>query len=163
MSLKQPEISIRNAVKDDGSSLLQFITELADYERMSDDVVATAPDISSALFGPRPCAEAVIAEWETQPVGFALFFQNFSTFEGRPGLYLEDLFVQEKYRGKGLGKALLVHLARLAKERNCARFEWSVLDGNEPSIRFYESLGATPMTDWSIFRLSGEALDTLAA
>jgi GNAT superfamily N-acetyltransferase len=113
------------------------------------------------LFGERPRAEVVLAELGEIPVGFALFFHNYSTFLARPGLYLEDLFVLPEYRGRGYGKALLIHLARLAVERGCGRFEWSVLDWNEPSIQFYKSLGAVPLSDWSIFRVTGAALERL--
>ena len=155
-------ITIRDATHDDAHLIVNLIRELADYEKLRDEAVATEEDIARALFGPRPYAEALIAEWDGAPVGFALFFHNFSTFEGRPGIYLEDLFVREAYRGKGLGLALLRHIAGLAVARGCARFEWSVLDWNTPSIGFYESLGARRMADWSIFRLTGDALAKLA-
>ena len=140
-----------------------MIKGLADYEKMADEVVATEAGLREALFGPRPDAEVVIAYADSEPAGFALFFHNFSTFVGRRGLYLEDLFVKPSWRGHGVGKGLLMHLARLAVERGCGRFEWSVLDWNEPAIRFYESLGARPMAGWTIFRVTGEALARLGA
>jgi GNAT superfamily N-acetyltransferase len=155
-------LTIRSAAPGDAGLVLQFIGALADYENLREDMVATEEDIDRALFGPRPHAEAVIAEWGGIPVGFALFFTIFSTFRGRPSLYLEDLFVLPEHRGKGIGRALLGHLARLAVERGCARFEWTVLDWNEPSIRFYESLGARQHGEWLIYRLTGEPLMALA-
>lgn len=142
--------------------VLQFIRDLAEYERLAHAVVATEANIRAGLFGPRRTAEAVLAYWDGVPAGFALFFHNFSTFAGKPGIYLEDLFVKPELRGKGIGKGLLAHLARLARERDCARLEWAVLDWNEPSIRFYKSLGAEPMDEWTIYRVSGNALDRLA-
>ena len=143
--------------------VLAFIRELAEYERMAEEVVATEELLGAALFGERPVAEAAIAELDGGPVGFALFFHNFSTFLARPGIYLEDLYVRPAARGRGVGRALLAHLARLALERGCGRLEWAVLDWNEPAIRFYEGIGARQMTEWQIFRLSGEALARLAA
>ncbi|MEO5931381.1 MAG: GNAT family N-acetyltransferase [Candidatus Kapaibacterium sp.] len=151
-------IAIRPAAADDVALVLGFIRELAEYERMADQVIATEDDIREALFGKRPHAEVIIGEYDGTPVGFALFFHNFSTFVGRPGIYLEDLFVREEMRGKGVGKALLLHLARLTVARRCGRLEWSVLDWNEPSINFYRSLGAVPMEEWTVYRLAGEAL-----
>ena len=153
---------IRNAVPADVPVILSFIRKLAEYERLSHEVTATAEGLRATLFGERRNAEVIIGYEHGQPVGFALFFHNYSTFLGRPGIYLEDLFVDVEHRGKGYGRALLAHLARLTRERNCGRLEWSVLDWNEPSIRFYKSLGAVPMDEWTIYRVTGEALDKLA-
>jgi len=155
-------LRIEKASEGDVALILSFIKELADYERMSDDVVATEELLHKALFGARAMAEVVIAYRDEGAVGFALFFHNFSTFLGRPGIYLEDLYVQPHARGKGVGRALLAHLARLAKERDCGRLEWAVLDWNEPAIRFYQNLGAVPMNEWTVFRATGDALDRLA-
>ena len=155
-------IAIRPAVADDTPLILALAHELAAYEREPDGVTATLPMLEEALFGAKPLAEAVIAELDGVPVGFALCFQNFSTWTGRPSLYLEDLFVREAARGKGVGKALLSHLAALALERNCTRFEWSVLDWNEPAIAFYRTMGAEPMDQWTVQRVSGDALLRLA-
>ncbi len=151
----------RPATKADGALVYSFVRDLADYERLLDDVGATQADIECALFGPNPRVFCDIAEWDGAAAGFALWFYNFSTFRGRHGIFLEDLFVRPAFRGKGIGKALLVNLAKRAVAENCARVEWSVLDWNEPSIKFYESLGAIPMEEWSIFRLTGEALRKL--
>jgi GNAT superfamily N-acetyltransferase len=157
------EFEIKPTTIDDVPVILSFIKKLAEYEKLSHLVVATEDGLRETLFGERRYAETVIAYYQNQPVGFALFFHNFSTFLGKPGIYLEDLFVDIEQRGKGFGKALLVHLAQLAKERGCGRFEWSVLDWNEPSIKFYESLGARPLNEWKTYRLIGEALDKLAS
>lgn len=151
-------IRVRPAASHDVPLLLALIRELADYERLAHEVVATEAQLAAGLFGPRPAAEAIVAELDGQPVGFALFFQSFSTFLARPGLYLEDLFVRPAHRGRGVGRALFEHVARLAVERGCGRLEWSVLDWNEPAIRFYRQRGATPMSDWTVYRLTGEAL-----
>jgi GNAT superfamily N-acetyltransferase len=156
------DFRIKQAVEADVPLILSFIKELAEYERLSHTVVATEDLLRDALFGAHPCAEVIIAYDQNKPVGFALFFHNTSTFLGRRGVYLEDLYVRPEARGKGIGRALLVSLARLAKERGCGRFEWAVLDWNEPAIKFYKSLGAVPMDEWTIFRLTGEALDRLA-
>lgn len=156
-------LRIRTAEPSDVRLLLDLVRELAEYERMAHEVVATEDLFASALFGPHRPVEAIIAELDGTPVGFAIYFHNFSTFVGRRGLYLEDLFVRPMYRGRGYGEALLAHLARLAVERGCGRFEWSVLDWNEPAIGFYRKLGAVPMHDWTVFRLTGDALDRLAA
>ncbi|MDE2561539.1 MAG: GNAT family N-acetyltransferase [Sphingomonadales bacterium] len=156
-------ISIRPATRADLPLIAQLIRDLAEYERLAHEVRFDLAVMGEHLFGPRPGAEVVIGEIGGEAQGFALFFHNFSTFEGRPGLYLEDLFVRPEARGAGLGKALLVHLAALAQARGCARFEWSVLDWNEPSIGFYKSLGARTMDDWRIMRVDGEALARLAA
>lgn len=152
---------LRPANITDVPLILQFIKELADYEQLSDMVVATEAMLHDALFGHRKTAEVVIAEYNGEPAGFALFFHNFSTFLGKPGIYLEDLFVRPQYRRKGFGKFILTYLAKLAVERNCGRLEWSVLDWNTPSIDFYKSLGAVPMDEWTTFRLSGDALERL--
>ena len=154
-------LELRTARPGDELLLLDLIRELAEYERLSHEVEATPGDISESLFGGGAVAEAVIAEWEGRAVGFALFFRNFSTFVGRPGLYLEDLYVRDDHRGKGIGKALLLHLAGIARDRNYGRMEWSVLDWNEPAIEFYRKLGAKPMEEWTVFRLDEEALKEL--
>jgi len=157
-----PELRILPAKESDVALVLSFIRKLADYEKMSDEVVATEDLIREGLFGARPVAEVVLAYLAEEPVGFALYFHNFSTFLGRQGIYLEDLFVDPPHRGKGIGKALLIHLAKIAKERNCGRLDWSVLDWNTPSIEFYKSLGAVPLDAWTQFRLTGEPLARLA-
>jgi GNAT superfamily N-acetyltransferase len=153
---------IKQATVEDVPLILSFIKKLAEYEKLAHQVVATEEGLREALFGARPYAEVVISYYKAEPVGFALFFHNFSTFLGQPGIYLEDLFVDEQHRGKGFGKALLAHLAKLAVERGCGRLEWWVLDWNEPSINFYKSLGAVPMDEWTVFRVTGEALQSLA-
>ena len=155
-------ITIRPAGRDDVPLVLQFIRDLARYERLEHEVTASEAELSEALFGERPYAEVVFACDGSAPVGFALFFHNFSTFKGRPGIYLEDLYVRPEARGRGIGKRLLAHLARTAVQRRCARLEWAVLDWNEPSIGFYRSLGAVPMDEWRVFRLTGEPLALLA-
>ena len=149
---------IRPATPADVPVLLDFIEQLAEYERLRHACQATREALEATLFGPRPYAEALIAEDETGPVGFALFFHNYSTFLAKPGLYLEDLFVAPAARGAGHGKALLRALAQLAVERGCGRLDWSVLDWNDPAIAFYKSLGAEPQAEWTVFRLTGEAL-----
>lgn len=154
-------LTIRAAVPGDEALILELIRELAVYERLADEVETTPEMLGEALFSERAVAETVIAEWEGEAVGFALFFTNFSTFVGRPGLYLEDLFVRESHRGGGIGKALLLHLAGIARERGYGRMEWSVLDWNQPAIDFYLRLGAKPMTGWSVFRLDQKALAEL--
>jgi GNAT superfamily N-acetyltransferase len=155
-------IRIDCASERDIPLILQLIRDLAEYERMSDEAVATEAGLREALFGPRPDAEVIIAYAGDRPAGFALFFHNFSTFVGKRGLYLEDLFVKPEFRGLGVGRRLLGELARIAVERGCGRFEWTVLDWNEPAIGFYKKLGARPMNGWTIFRLTGEALADLA-
>jgi GNAT superfamily N-acetyltransferase len=154
-------IDIREARSEDAPLLLQLIGELAAYEKLSDQVNATEAGLRETLFGPRPAAEALIAALDGEPAGFAIFFSNYSTFLARPGLYLEDLFVKPAVRRRGVGRALFTHLARLAVARRCGRFEWSVLDWNAPAIAFYRSLGAEPLSDWTVFRLTGEALSRL--
>lgn len=155
-------LKIQNATEMDIPLILGFIRKLADYEKLSHQVVANEGQLRDNLFGARPFAEVILAYLGDEPVGFALFFHNFSTFLARPGIYLEDLFVDPPHRGKGIGKALLIHIAKLAKQRGCGRFEWNVLDWNRPSIDFYKSLGAVPLEDWTQFRLTGDALDRLA-
>ena len=156
-------LSIRAAVPADLPLIAQFIRDLADYEKLAHEVRFDEAKLAANLFGPRPYAEVVIGELDGAPQGFALFFHNFSTFEGRPGIYLEDLFVRPEARGSGLGKALLAHLAQLCSTRDCARLEWSVLDWNAPSIGFYQSLGAKLMDEWTVMRVDGDALTKLAA
>ncbi|WP_267381890.1 MULTISPECIES: GNAT family N-acetyltransferase [unclassified Sphingomonas] len=153
---------IRNAVPDDVPTILRFVRELAVFEREPDAVEATEAMLADALFGPVPAAEAVIAEMDGDPVGFALFFHNFSTWKGRRGLYLEDLYVTPAARGRGVGEALLRHLAATAVARGCARFEWSVLDWNEAAVRFYRKLGAVGQAEWTVQRVDGDALLALA-
>jgi GNAT superfamily N-acetyltransferase len=155
-------VTIRAATRDDVPLVLEFIRDLARYERLEHEVAASEAQLGEALFGERPYAEVVFACVRGEPMGFALFFHNFSTFKGRPGIYLEDLFVRPEARGHGIGRRLLAYLARTAVERGCARLEWSVLDWNEPSIAFYRSLGAAPLDEWTIFRLTGEPLALLA-
>lgn len=154
---------LRPANATDVPTILGFIKELAVYEKLEHQVVATEASLHEHLFGSHPAAEVVIAELDGRPVGFALYFQNFSTFLGRPGLFLEDLYVQPHARGHGVGKALLVHLAKLAVARGAGRFDWNVLDWNEPAIGFYQRLGATVLPDWRTCRLTGEKLQALAA
>ncbi|MDP8939622.1 MAG: GNAT family N-acetyltransferase [Actinomycetota bacterium] len=150
------------ATEEDVPLLLRFIKELAEYENLSHEVSATAEVLKESLFGGRRVAEALLAYSGGEPAGFALFFHNFSTFLGRPGIYLEDLYVRPEFRGSGIGRALLARLAKLAKERGCGRLEWWVLDWNEPSIGFYKSLGAVAMDDWTVYRVAGEALERLS-
>jgi GNAT superfamily N-acetyltransferase len=149
-------------MEQDAAVILSLIKELAEYEHLSHEVVATENDIRKTLFGDRPFAETLIGEYKGLPISFALFFHNFSTFVGKPGIYLEDLYVQPAYRGKGFGSKMLAHIAALARERDCGRFEWSVLNWNTPAIRTYEKLDASPMKEWILYRLSGEALNRLA-
>ena len=157
-----PDFEIKSATIEDVPLILDFIKKLAIYERLEHEAVTTEEILRETLFGERPSAEVVIGYYQNKPVCFALFFHSFSTFLGRPGIYLEDLFVDEEQRGKGFGKALLIYLARLAVERNCGRLEWAVLNWNEPAIRFYQSLGARPMDEWTVYRLTGETLTALA-
>jgi GNAT superfamily N-acetyltransferase len=153
---------IERATERDVPLILKLIKALAAYEKMSADVTATEEKLRASLFGPHPGAEVAIAYADAEPVGFALFFQNYSTFLGQPGIYLEDLYVVPEQRGHGYGKRLLAHLAKLAVERGCGRLEWSVLDWNEPAIGFYRKLGAKPMDEWTVFRVTGDALPSLA-
>lgn len=156
-------LALRDATADDAATVLAFIRELAIYEKLEQEVVADEELLRHHVFSEPRRAEVVIASLDGRDVGFALFFHNFSTFRGRPGIYLEDLFVREEARGHGVGLALLRHLARLARERDCARLEWVVLDWNRPAIDFYERLGAAAMDEWRTFRLTGDALERLAA
>jgi GNAT superfamily N-acetyltransferase len=153
---------IRPARLEDVPVILQLIRDLATYERAPDEVVATEEQLVDVLFGERPVAEVLLAFEEKSPVGFAVYFYNFSTWLGRPGLYLEDLFVEPEKRGKGYGRALLVELARIARDRGCGRMEWAVLNWNEPAIKFYQALGAKPMDEWTVFRLTREEIAKLA-
>jgi GNAT superfamily N-acetyltransferase len=159
----RPLAVIRPARVDDAATILRFIRELATYEREPDAVEVSEATLRAQIGSPRPPFECVLAELEGAPVGFALFFPSYSTWRGRAGIYLEDLYVTPEARGAGVGKALLGHLASLAIARGCARLEWSVLDWNAPAIGFYASIGATPMSEWTVFRLSGDALVAAAA
>lgn len=155
-------LHIEPARESDVPLILSFIREFAEYVRLSDAVAATEETLRETLFGSQRYAEVLLARLADRPVGFAIFFHNFSTFLGKPGLYLEDLFVLPEYRSQGVGKAFLVHLARLAVERGCGRFEWAVLDWNESAIAFYKRLGAVPLEDVTVFRLAGDSLKKLA-
>jgi diamine N-acetyltransferase len=155
-------LTIRAASPADRDLVFAFVRDLAAYEKLADEVLATPEDVTQALFAPHPRVFCDIAEWAGEPAGFALWFYNFSTFRGRHGIYLEDLFVKPAFRGRGIGKALLSHLAKRAVAEGCARVEWWVLDWNEPAIEFYESIGAIAMKEWTVFRLTGEALTRLA-
>lgn len=157
-----PGLTLRLATQPDAALILHYIRKLAEYEKRLDEVTATESAVTQTLFGEKPAAEVLILELEGQPVGFALFFHNYSTFLAAPGIYLEDVYVDPEYRGRGIGKSVFVYLARLALERGCGRFEWSVLTWNEPAIRFYEKLGSKAKTQWTIYQQSGEALRRLA-
>ena len=157
------DYTLRNAEESDVGLILWFIRSLAEYEKLTEEVIATEAGLRKYLFGKNPSAEVVIGEFRAEPVAFALYFHNFSTFMGKPGIYLEDLFVVPEMRGRGFGKALLQFLAWLAVERDCGRLEWAVLDWNEPAISFYESLGSRLMKEWIVNRLTGKALEDLAA
>jgi GNAT superfamily N-acetyltransferase len=157
-----PDFAIRVATAEDVPTILSLIRNLAEYERAPHEVVATEANLKEALFGARPAAEVLLGEEAGEPVAFALFFHNFSTWMGRRGLYLEDLFVKPVVRGKGYGRALLVRLAQIAAERGCGRMEWAVLDWNEPAIEFYRRLGARPNEEWTIFRLTRDGIANLA-
>ena len=154
--------TIRPARIEDCELLAALIRELAAYEKLEHDAKATGDDLRRHLFGERPFAEALVADEDGQAVGFAIFFHSFSTFSGKPGLYLEDLFVKPESRGRGIGKSLMVRLAKIAIDRDCGRFEWAVLDWNAPSIAFYKTLGAVPKDEWTVYRVDGEALKHLA-
>jgi GNAT superfamily N-acetyltransferase len=163
MTTTQPAFRIEPATERDVPLILQLIKGLAEYEKLADAVSATEEELRRSLFGPRPAAEVIIGYAGDEPAGFALFFHNYSTFLAKPGIYLEDLFVRPEWRGHGYGRQLLAHLATLAVERGCGRLEWVVLDWNEPAIGFYESLGAKPMREWRVFRLTGDGLHQLAS
>jgi len=154
--------TIRNATIDDSELILNLIKELAEYEKLLHEVTATKEILEETLFSERPFGEVIIGDFEEKPIGYALFFYNFSTFTGRPGIYLEDIYVQPNMRGKGMGKCLLAYIANLAVKENCTRVEWSVLDWNTPSIKFYRSIGAIPMDGWTVQRLDGESLKNFA-
>jgi len=158
----QTDFAIRSARVEDVPIILQLIRDLATYERAPDEVTATEEQLVDVLFGERPSAEVLLAFEGKSPVGFAVFFYNFSTWLGRPGLYLEDLFVKPEKRSKGYGRALLVYLAKIARDRGCGRMEWAVLDWNEPAIKFYHALGAKPMEEWTVFRLTRDRIARLA-
>ena len=160
--IDQTQFVIRAAGAADSATILSLIRELAEYERAPDEVVATEDQLREVLFGAHPAAEVLLGEENGEAVCFALFFHNFSTWLGRRGLYLEDLFVRPELRGKGYGRALLVRLAQIAQERDCGRMEWAVLDWNEPAIQFYRKLGARPNEEWTIFRLTGDGITQLA-
>lgn len=162
ISTSLPDFVIRSSGIDDCELILSFIKELADYEKLSHEVVATVETLEETLFGEQSYAEVLIGEYQDTPVGYALFFHNFSTFTGRPGIYLEDIYVQPAMRGRGFGKSLLAYIAKLAVDRDCTRVEWSVLDWNEPSIQFYRSIGAVPMDEWTVQRLHQSALSDFA-
>lgn len=155
-------LRLRKATIDDVPLILHFIRELAEYEKLAAEAVATPEDLVRDGFSDQPYFHCVLADWGGQPAGFALYFFNYSTFQGRPGLYLEDVFVRPEFRGRGIGKALLIHLARVAVEKNCGRYQWQVLDWNTPSIEFYESLGAKVMKAWLTMRVSGDDIKRLA-
>jgi GNAT superfamily N-acetyltransferase len=161
--MKRPDqFEIRPAHVEDVPIILELIRDLATYERAPNEVAATEEQLVDVLFGERPAAEVLLAFEGQSPVGFAVFFHNFSTWLGRPGLYLEDLFVKPENRGKGYGRALLIELAKIARDRGCGRMEWAVLDWNEPAIKFYHALGAKPMDEWTVFRLTREGIARLA-
>ena len=155
--------TLRPATVDDVPLIRELIEGLAEYERLGHECLATDDALRETLFGARPYAEVVIAEWEGMSAGFALFFHNYSTFLARQGIYLEDLFVRPEHRGRGIGKAILQHLATLAVARGCGRLEWAVLDWNEDAIGFYLKLGARPQNDWTVYRVTGDALTRLAS
>jgi GNAT superfamily N-acetyltransferase len=157
-----PHFDIHAATKADVSIILSFIKKLADYEHLSHEVVASEETLRKTLFGRRRTAEVAIGYFNREPVGFVLYFHNYSTFLGRPGIYIEDLFIDEAFRRRGFGTALLCYVAGVANERRCGRLEWSVLDWNEPAINFYKKLGAVPMSEWTVFRVTGKELEKLA-
>lgn len=156
-------LQIRPATEADVALVFGFIRKLAEYGDLADEVVATADDVREALFGPKPVAEAILAYWGGEPAGFALYSFTFASFLGKKGVFIENLYVEPGYRNKGVGKALLVHLARMARTLGCGRLEWSVLNWNERAMEFYQDFGAMPMDEWTTFRLTGDALDRLAS
>jgi GNAT superfamily N-acetyltransferase len=163
MKTAQQKLEIRSATRSDIPVILQLIRDLATYERAPNEVTATEEHLVEVLFGDKPAAEVRLVLEDSTPVGFAVFFHNFSTWLGRSGLYLEDLFVKPEHRGKGYGRALLVDLARIARDRGCGRMEWAVLDWNEPAMQFYRRLGANPLDEWTVFRLTRDGIAKLAA
>ena len=163
MEKNSEKIIIRSAEIKDSKIILKLIKELSVYEKLSHTVINNEDMLKENLFGERKFAEVLIAEFDNQPVGFALFFHNYSTFVGRPGIYLEDLFVQPEMRGKGIGKKLFLELIKIAKERNCGRVEWSVLNWNTPAIDFYKSMGAVPMDEWTVYRLIADKIGELSS
>ena len=163
VATKIKNFTIRPATVDDAPVILSLIKGLAEYEKLSHEVVATEELLRDTLFGTRPVAEVILGDYNGEPVSFALFFHNYSTFLGRPGIYLEDLFVKPEMRRKGFGKVMLAYVANLTKERQCGRLEWSVLDWNEPAWKFYKSIGAVPMDEWTVHRVTGEGINRLAA
>ena len=157
------KIKIVSAKKEKVSLVLSFIKELAEYEKLSLEVTATEKLLKKTLFGKKSVAKVLLAYYENEPAGFAVYFFNFSTFVGKPGLYLEDVFVKPEFRGKGIGKAILIYLAGIAKKNDCGRFEWAVLDWNKSAINFYKSIGAKPMEEWTVYRLDSEAINVLVS
>ncbi len=155
------KLVIKKGTVDDAETIYNFIYQLAEYEKLTEEVTTTPAELAKTLFAENTHTHTIIGYYENKPVGFALYFYNYSTFKGKPGLYLEDLFVIPEMRGKGFGKTLLLELASIAKENNCARFEWSVLDWNKPAIDFYKSLGAKPMDEWTVFRLTENKIENL--
>ncbi len=162
IATKNSDVIIRFAEKKDVPLILSLIRGIADYEKLLHEVKATEQNLEKSLFGENPYAEIALAFYKNEPAGFALFFHNFSTFLGKPGIYLEDLFVKPEYRGLGIGKLLLTLLGKIAVERDCGRIEWSVLDWNESAIQFYKKLGAVPMDEWTVFRVAGDSIQKLA-
>jgi GNAT superfamily N-acetyltransferase len=162
MKTEPENFTIRSATVADVPIIFQLIRDLATYERAPNEVRATETQLTDVLFGEKPVAEVLLAFEDEMPIGFAVFFHNFSTWLGKPGLYLEDLFVKPEVRGKGYGRALLIHLAKIARDRSCGRMEWAVLDWNEPAIQFYKKIGAHPLDEWKIFRLTGDGIARLA-
>jgi GNAT superfamily N-acetyltransferase len=156
------QLKIVNAKKENVTLVYNFIKELAEYEKLSKEVTATEKLLKKTLFGKKSAAKVLLAYFEDEPAGFAVYFFSFSTFIGKPGLYLEDVFVKPEFRGRGIGKAILIHLAGIAKKNDCGRFEWAVLDWNKPAIKFYKSMGAKAMNDWTVYRLDTEAINILA-
>ncbi len=162
LQTRVPDLTIREALPEDACLILSFIKGLAEYEKLLHEVLATEETIQKSLFGENKVAEAILGEMDGEPVSFALFFPNYSTFLGQQGIYIEDLFVKPHMRGLGIGKTMFKYIARMAKERGCGRLDWWVLDWNEPAIKFYKSLGSVPMSEWTVYRLTGQALDDLA-
>jgi len=162
INTNNPDVTLRIAEVNDIPTIMNFIKALAEYEKLTNEVAADEEQLKKTLFGDKKFAEVIIADYKKQPAGFMLFFHNYSTFLGKPGIYLEDLFVNPDLRGKGIGKILLTHLGKIAIARDCGRIEWAVLDWNEPSIQFYKKLGAKPMDDWTVFRVTGDAIENLA-